>query len=857
MTARVSPLLRRLLPFMVWWPRVNRQTVKEDLLAGVTGALIVLPQGVAFATIAGLPAQYGLYAAMIPAVIAALFGSSWHLVSGPTTAISIAVFAALAHQAEPGSAHYISLVLTLTFLVGVFQVVLGLARMGALVNFISHTVIIGFTAGAAFLIAASQVRNFFGIQIPRGTPFYEIVHQLALQAGNIKPWVAGVGGITLVAGILGRRYVGKIPYMILAMVVGSIVAEILNLSIGQDKTGIETVGALPARLPPLSAPDFSLDSLRHTIGPALVITMLGLTEAVSIARAIAVRSEQRVDANQEFIGQGLSNIVGAFFSAYASSGSFNRSGVNYEAGARTPLASVFASVVLLLVLLIVAPLAAYLPNAAMAGILFLVAWGLIDFDHIAHIWHTSKTESAILAATLIGTLFNLEAGIFLGVFLSLVIYLYRSSKPEIVPLVPAPEEGAYHFIRAKGRPECPQLRIVRINGSVYFGAASFVQQALQQIDEDNPQQKSVLIAAASLNTIDIAGAEMLAQEARRRRRLGGGLYFYRLNQPTHEFLRQGGYLRDIGEAAFFPVMTNVTEVIYRTLDPEICRGCSRRVFRECGSNLLPDGLRRQRLMLATDGSEFSHAPQEIAIALAKSFGVTLDVMTWVPAAEDDEVARARLAVASRSARAAGVGTEEIVRHGRAAVPEVIGAAAAADANILIVGRRPARGDLKERLLGDVVAQIIAGAHCHVLIAGWQSKMWSQRILVASDGSSEGDHVADIAMQLATATRTPVTLVTTAASARERQSAEEDLAHKAARMRIAAIECDTRVAAGAAERALAGVAQEIAADLVVIGHHQGLGGRATERIITELGCPVLVVRPGALAKNVDKALAKQA
>jgi SulP family sulfate permease len=304
-------------------------------------------------------------------------------------------------------------------------------------------------------------------------------------------------------------------------------------------------------------------------------------------------------------------------------------------------------------------------------------------------------------------------------------------------------------------------------------------------------------------------------------------------------------------------MTNVTEVIYRTLDPDICRGCSRRVFRECGSNLLPDGLRRQRLMLATDGSEFSHAPQEIAIALAKSFGVTLDVMTWVPAAEDDEVARARLAVASRSARAAGVGTEEIVRHGRAAVPEVIGAAAAADANILIVGRRPARGDLKERLLGDVVAQIIAGAHCHVLIAGWQSKMWSQRILVASDGSSEGDHVADIAMQLATATRTPVTLVTTAASARERQSAEEDLAHKAARMRIAAIECDTRVAAGAAERALAGVAQEIAADLVVIGHHQGLGGRATERIITELGCPVLVVRPGALAKNVDKALAKQA
>ena len=857
MTARVSPPLRRLLPFLVWWPRVNRQAVKDDLLAGITGALIVLPQGVAFATIAGLPPQYGLYAAMIPAVIAALFGSSWHLVSGPTTAISIAVFAALAHQAEPGSAHYISLVLTLTFLVGVFQVVLGLARMGALVNFISHTVIIGFTAGAAILIAASQVRNFFGIQIPRGTPFYEIVHQLAVQAGDINPWVAGVGGITLLAGILGRRYVRKIPYMILAMIVGSIVAEILNLSIGQDNTGIQTVGALPARLPPLSAPDFSLDTLRHTIGPALVITMLALTEAVSIARAIAVRSEQRIDANQEFIGQGLSNIVGAFFSAYASSGSFNRSGVNYESGARTPLASVFASIFLLLVLLVVAPLAAYLPNAAMAGILFLVAWGLIDVHHIKHIWHTSKAESAILAATLIGTLFNLEAGIFLGVFLSLVMYLYRSSRPEIVPLVPAPEEGAYHFIRAKGRPECPQLRIVRINGSVYFGATSYVQQALQQIDEDNPQQKSVLIAAASLNTIDIAGAEMLAQEARRRRRIGGGLYFYRLNQPTYEFLRQGDYVQDIGEAAFFPVMTNVTEIIYRTLDPDICRSCSKRIFRECNSGLLPDGFRRQRLMLATDGSEFSHAPQEIAIALARSFGVTLDVMTSVPAAEDDEIARARLAVASRTARAAGVGTEEIVRHGKQAVQEVIGAAAAADANILIVGRRPARGDLKERLLGDVVTQIITRAHCHVLIAGWQSKMWSQRILVASDGSSQSDHVADIAMQLAKATRTPVTLVTTAVSARERKSAEEDLAHKAGRMRIAGIECDTRVAEGTLDRAVAGATQELGADLVVIGHHQGLGGGVSERIISGLGCPVLVVRSGTEAKNVDKALAKQA
>jgi len=849
--------LGKLFPFLLWWPLITRRSLRDDLLAGLSGALIVLPQGVAFATIAGLPPQYGLYAAMVPAVIGALFGSSWHLVSGPTTAISIAVFAALSHDAVPGSAQYISLVLTLTFLVGVFQLVLGLARMGALVNFISHTVVIGFTAGAAILIAASQVRSFFGIDIPRGTPFYEIIRQLVLQAGDINPWVAGVGGVTLATGILARRHLKKIPYMIAAMVVGSIVAEIIVLWLGQDASGIKTVGALPATLPPLSMPNFSLDTLRHTLGPALVITMLALTEAVSISRAIAVRSEQRIDANQEFIGQGLSNLVGSFFSAYASSGSFNRSGVNYEAGARTPLASVFATVFLILVLLLVAPLAAYLPNAAMAGILFLVAWGLIDFHHIKHIWHTSKAESAILAATLIGTLFNLEAGIFIGVFLSLVMYLYRSSKPEIVPLVPAPEEGAYHFIRAKGRPECPQLRIVRINGSVYFGASSFVQQALQQIDEDNPQQKSVLIAAASLNTIDIAGAEILAQEARRRRRLGGGLYFYRLNQPNYQFLRQGGYTHEIGEGAFFPVMTDVTAALYWTLDPDICRSCKTRIFKPCTGKLLPDGFRRQRLLLATDGSEFSQAPQEIAIALAKSFGVTLDVMTSVAEADDDETAHARLAIVTRAALTAGVATEEIVRHGRPAVQEVLAAAKAADSNILIVGRRPPRGDLKERLLGDIATQIIANAHCHVLIAGWQAKMWQRRILVACDGSLESDQVANVAAQIAKTTRTPLTLVTAIAAGRSREQATEELALIAGRLRADGIDCATQVAEGAPEKVIAAAALETGADLVVLGHHQGMGGGVPGQIVGGLACAVLVVQSGAEAAGIDKAVANQA
>ena len=540
-----------------------------------------------------MPPEYGLYAAMVPAIIAALFGSSWHLVSGPTTAISIAVFAAISPFAEPGSPQFISMVLTLTFLTGVFQLILGLARMGVLVNFISHTVVIGFTAGAAVLIAASQIKNFFGINIPRGAHFNVVIEQLFAQIGNINPYVTLVGAITLAVGILSKRYISKLPYMIVAMVVGSVVAFLANQHFGVETTLIKTVGALPSRLPPFVFPDFSYETIHTVLFPALVVTMLALTEAVSISRAIAVKSEQRIDGNQEFIGQGISNVVGSFFSSYASCGSFNRSGVNYAAGARTPLATVYASIALILILLMVAPLASYLPTAAMAGILFLVAWGLIDFHHIFSILRTSRSETVILFVTLFGTLVNLEEGIFFGILLSLAIYLYRVSKPNIVPVVPAKEEGAYHFVDAEDHPQCPQLSMVRVNGAIFFGAVDHVQNSLMHIDEMNHLQKSVMVVAGGINFVDVAGAEMLAQEARRRRKMGGGLYFYRCKDEIYHFLRKSDKLDDIGVGGFFPTMSNWIKPVYATLDPEICRNCMARIFSECHFNL-PNGEPRSK-----------------------------------------------------------------------------------------------------------------------------------------------------------------------------------------------------------------------------------------------------------------------
>ncbi|MGB0468951.1 MAG: SulP family inorganic anion transporter, partial [Pontibacterium sp.] len=436
---------------------------------------IVLPQGVAFATIAGLPPQYGLYTAMITPVVAALFGSSWHLISGPTTAISIVIFSTVStYGVAPESPEFIRIALTMTFLAGVYQFVFALARLGVLVNFVSHTVVIGFTAGAALLIATSQIKNILGVEIPRGESFLHTWLDVFLQLPNTNVYILLVALITLGSALLIKRFSPRLPNMLLALIIGSICAVLL----GGETVNIHFVGEIPATLPPLSTPDFSLGTLTDLAPQAFAVALLGLIEAVSISRAIAAKSHQRIDGNQEFFGQGLSNIIGSFFSSYAGSGSFTRSGVNYSAGARTPLAAIFAALFLALIILLVAPLTAYLPIAAMGGIILLVAYNLVNFQHLRKIIATSRAETSILLITFFATLFlELEFAIYFGVLLSLVIFLARTSIPDIVSLAPDrdPDTGKRTLVKeseAEHLQECPQLKIIRIDMSIYFGSAN-------------------------------------------------------------------------------------------------------------------------------------------------------------------------------------------------------------------------------------------------------------------------------------------------------------------------------------------------------------------------------------------------
>ena len=588
--SRRNSLYYRLTPFLRWRSLVTRENLRSDFSAGLTGAIVVLPQGVAFAAIAGMPPEYGLYAGMIPAIVAALFGSSWHLVSGPTTAASLVLFSALSAFAEPASPQYVQLALTLTFMVGIIQLVMGLARLGVLVNFISHSVIIGFTAGAALLIAANQLKHFLGVSVERGLHFHETLVAVGRQITDINPYVTAVAFTTLLVGILIKKLAPKLPYMIIAMVIGSVLAVILDMLFGADRTGIQTVGALPASLPPLSAPTFDLATIKNLAPAALAATLFALTEAVSISRSIALKSGQHIDGNQEFFGQGLSNIAGSFFSGYVATGSFNRSGLNYSAGARTPMAAVFAGGLLMVIVVLVAPYAAYLPNAAMAGILMLVAWGLIDFHHIAQILRASKSETAILVTTFFATMFlELEFAIFLGVMLSLGLYLKRTSQPAVHVRVPDPHQEKRKFATDPALPECPQLRIVRIDGSLFFGAINYVQERLREFEEQHPEQKHLAIVASGINFIDLAGGEFLVKEAKHRRKIGGQLYLIRVKESVCGEFKRAGFIDELGRENIFNGKTEAIWQIFQRLDKDICARCRKRVFVECQSLPPPVG----------------------------------------------------------------------------------------------------------------------------------------------------------------------------------------------------------------------------------------------------------------------------
>jgi len=568
-------MLTKIFPFLTWLP-LAKKSWKDDLIAGITGTIIVIPQAVAFAMIAGMPPIYGFYTAMLTPVIAAIFGSSYHLVSGPTTTSSIVLYSIISQYIHPETdiEAFVSLAILLSFMAGVFKLVMGIARMGKLVNFVSNSVIIGFSAGAGVLIAFKQLKHIFAIKVPQGSTFYQIIEYISTHISETNWYAFGVAMATLAIALAVRK-IKKISrlYMLIAMVLGSLI----SVGLSRYGSGIETVGSIPSNLPPFNMPDFEYANMRMLTTGALILAILGLVEAAAISRSIALNTHQRLNTNQEFISQGLSNTISSFFSCYTSSGSFTRSSINYQSGAKTPMSAIISAVGLMLVVLLFAKYAAYLPKPAMGGIILLVGYNLIDFKHIKQIIKSSKRELIVFGATFLGTLFlDLEQALIIGIILSLFFYLERTSKPNIAELGLNKEKRFVNLIRDNEARECSNLKILRIDGSLYFGSIEKISDYFSNLYEENKTQ-NLLVIANGINFIDLGAAEWFANEVMKWRKNRGGIYVAGLKTVSQDILKKGGFMDEIGGDVFFSDKNTAIKAIHKKIE----NPCETKVFDEC------------------------------------------------------------------------------------------------------------------------------------------------------------------------------------------------------------------------------------------------------------------------------------
>lgn len=568
-----------------WWRAVTAKAVRADATAGLLGALLVLPQGIAFATLAGLPPQYGIFSAIVPTIVAAVFGSSLHVVSGPTNANSLAIFAAITPLAAVGGPEYIALALTVTIMVGLIQLSVGAFRLGGLTDFLSPSVLLGFTSGAATLIACYALPDFLGLKLQNPHGPFGAVASIIRQWQSVNPSAAAVAATTLIATLVARRLSRQAPFMLAGLAAGWALSEALALRAGGPLVAV--VGAIPSPLPAFGIPLPPIEALANLAPVACALAVIALGQSVSIAKAVAARSGQRIDVNREFVGQGLSNVIGGFFSSYLSCGSLNRSLPNLEAGARTPLAAIFSALFLVGLVAVAAPLLRQIPTAAIAALLVYTAWSLLDVGRFIQIARISRVEFAIAAATFVAMLFMpFHVAILIGAGFSLIAYLHRTSHPHIHTLAPdrGTTAGRFTPLAQIAEPrECPQLKLLRIEGATYFGAAQFVGDKLHELRQRAPKQKRLLVMAKSMNFIDLAGAELWENEATRRRLMGGDLYFHRPRQAVLDVWRKTGFIDRLGEANIFDSKTAAIAAIFETLDPAICATCTARIFKECAT----------------------------------------------------------------------------------------------------------------------------------------------------------------------------------------------------------------------------------------------------------------------------------
>lgn len=540
-------MLKRYLPILEWLPAYQKDWLRGDISAGLTVGIMLIPQGMAYAMIAGLPPVYGLYAAMIPQVVYAFFGTSRHLGVGPVAMDSLLVAAAVSVLAEIGSHQYITLAILLAFMMGMVQLVLGLLRMGFLVNFLSRPVISGFTSAAALIIGLNQLKHLLGIEIARSNYITTIMVE-ALHKWSSINWltlIIGLAGILILKNI--KKVHKSIPGALIVVVLGIAVVQVLDL----NELGVRIVGNVPKGLPEFAIPAITSDHMIELIPAALTLALIAFMEAVSVAKALQAKhkGEYELDANQELIGLGMGNIIGSFFGSFPTTGGFSRSAVNEQAGANTNMAAIISATLIALTLLFLTPLFYYLPKAVLASIIMVAVFGLIDIKYPRFLWKTRKEDLLMLLVSFITTLVvGIKEGIALSVIISLVAMIYRSTKPHYAVLGKLKNSTIYRNVQRFENLEVrDDILIIRYDANLYFANTNhFVDSIKKEVNKKGASLKLIILQSTGIAHIDSSAYLALADLISELQQQGITCYFAGLIGPIRDYLSKSGF-DEVGE----------------------------------------------------------------------------------------------------------------------------------------------------------------------------------------------------------------------------------------------------------------------------------------------------------------------
>lgn len=545
-------LPKRFTPFLGWIGELKQPSVlKADALAGLSVALVLIPQSMAYASLAGLPAQIGLYASFLPVIIAALLGSSRHLSTGPVAVVSLMSAAALQGLlgANPDTSTFITYSAFLAIIVGVIQLALGLLRLGVLVDFLSHPVIIGFTNAAALIIASSQLSKLFGLKIPEFNHQYEVVWYTIRSLGQSHWPTVAMAAFSLFTLLILRKYAPKLPNILITVVLATVLAQLAHY----DEMGGKVVGKIAAGLPEFNLPLIDSNDLVQLIASGIVIALVGFVEAISIAKSIAAQTRYPLSANQELVGQGLANMVAGVFQGYAVSGSFSRTAVNYTSKARTGFSSVVAGSLVALTLLFFVDWLYYLPQATLAAVIMIAVLGLIKFEPLRHAWKVTYHDGVVGIVTFIMTLVvapHLEYGIMTGVLLSLGLFLYRTMTPHFAEVSRHPD-GSLRDIHRHNLISSETVGVYRFDGDLYFANSGYLEGKILNSVAQKPKMKVLVLDMESVDQVDSTGEEMLIRVSDHLKSLSIEFYLAREKLPVQKAFQRSGLIEHIGKGRFF------------------------------------------------------------------------------------------------------------------------------------------------------------------------------------------------------------------------------------------------------------------------------------------------------------------